>query len=171
LESVAARAADYGGFTLIVSNFLRMYCFSNRAREIEEIAPGIHGVSNHLLDTAWPKVTRGKQRLSDLLKAKEPELIGGLLDTLADRTVAPDTELPDTGVGLQRERELSSAFVAGERYGTRASTALLVSRDNEVLCVERRFGARGVPQGEARQRFPLYMRARGRKTKAAGQDV
>ena len=72
---------------------------------------------------------------------------------------------------MQRERELSCAFVAGERYGTRASTVLLVNRDGEVLGVERRFGARGEPQGETEQRFALYMRARGRNTKAAGQEI
>jgi uncharacterized protein with NRDE domain len=171
LEGVAARASDYAGFTLIVGDPDRLYCISNRGQGIEEIAPGVHGLSNHLLDTPWPKVERGKQRLSALLKAEEAELVDGLLATLADRTAAPDPELPDTGVGLQRERELSSAFVAGERYGTRASTALLVSRGNEAVCVERRFGARGVPEGEAMQRFALYMCPRGRKTKAAGQDV
>jgi uncharacterized protein with NRDE domain len=171
LKAVAARASDYGGFALIVGDSDRLYWISNRRPGIEEIAPGVHGLSNHLLDTPWPKVERGKQQLSDLLKAKETELVQGLLDTLADRTVAPDSKLPDTGVGLQRERELSPAFVAGERYGTRASTALLVSRGSEVLCVERRFGARGVPEGEAMQRFALYKGARGRKTKEAGQDV
>ena len=171
LEGVAARASDYGGFALIVGDSDCLYWISNRRPGIEEINPGIHGLSNHLLDTSWPKVERGKQRLSALLKAKETELLQGLLDALADRTVAPDSKLPDTGVGLQRERELSPAFVAGERYGTRASTALLVSRSNEVLCVERRFGARGVPEGKTMRRFALYMRARGRKTKAAGQDV
>ena len=171
LEGVAARAADYGGFTLIVGDSDRLYSTSNRGRGIEEIAFGVHGLSNHLIDTPWPKVERGKQRLLALLKAKETELIEGLLDALADRTAAPDSELPDTGVGLQRERELSPAFVAGERYGTRATTALLVSRGKEVLCVERRFGARGAPEGETTQRFALYKRARGRKTKADGQVV
>ena len=171
LERVAARLSDYGGFTLIVGDYERLYCISNRSPGIEEIAPGIHGLSNRLLDTSWPKVERGKQRLSALLKAKETELVHGLLDALADRTVAPDSELPDTGVGLERERELSPAFVAGERYGTRASTALLVGSGNDVLCVERRFGARGAPEGDVTQRFALYKRARGRNTKAAGQDV
>ena len=171
LEGVEARLSDYGGFTLIVGDSERLYCISNRRPGIEEIVPGIHGLSNHLIDTPWPKVERGKQRLSALLKAKETELVQGLLDALADRTMAPDSELPDTGVGLQRERELSPAFVAGERYGTRATTALLINSGNEVLCVERRFGARGVPEGDARQRFALYKCARGRNTKAAGQDV
>lgn len=161
LERVSARASDYGGFALIVGDLDCLYCISNRGRGIEEIVPGVHGLSNHLLDTPWPKVRRGKQRLSALLKAEETELVGGLLDTLADRTVALDAELPDTGVGLQRERELSPPFVAGERYGTRASTALLVSRNNNVVFVERRFGALGAPLEEAAQRFALHMRARG----------
>lgn len=171
LEGVEARGSDYGGYTLVVSDLERMVCISNRGRSIEEIAPGIHGLSNHLLDTPWPKVTRGKERLSRLMKADESGLIRGLFDVLEDRTVAPDAELPDTGVGLPRERELSCAFVAGERYGTRASTVLLLSRNDEVVCVERRFGARGAPQGEAEQRFELYSRGRGRNTKAAGQTT
>lgn len=171
LGGVAARGSDYGAFTLIVSDLERMHWISNRGRGIGEVAPGVHGLSNHLFDTPWPKVMRGKQRVSALMTAKEPELIRGLLDALADRTAAPDPELPDTGVGLQRERELSPAFIAGERYGTRASTVLLVSRSNEVMCVERRFGAQGVPQGETVQRFALYRRGSGRNTKAAGQDV
>jgi uncharacterized protein with NRDE domain len=137
LNGVSARAADYGGFTLIVGDSDRLYCISNRGRGIKEISPGVHGLSNHLVDTPWPKVERGKQRLSALLKTKETELVQGLLDALADR----------------------------------AMTALLVSRGNEVLCVERRFGARGLPEGEAVQRFALYRGARGLKTKEAGQDV
>jgi len=171
LDAVAKHGSDYGGFTLIVGDLERMVCVSNRAPGITEIAPGVHGLSNHLLDTPWPKIARGKESVSALMKADEAGLVRGLFEVLADRTLAPDSELPDTGVGLQRERELSCAFVAGERYGTRASTVLLVSRNGEALFVERRFGARGEPQGAAEQRFALYMRARGRNTKAAGQDV
>lgn len=171
LEAAEARASDYGALSLIVSDLDRMHWLSNRGHGIGEISPGVHGLSNHLLDTPWPKVARGKKRMSTLLTAKEPELIRGLLDILSDRQPAPDSELPDTGVGLQRERELSPAFIAGERYGTRASTVLLVSRGYEVMCVERRFGAQGAPQGEAMQRFALYRRGSGRKTKAAGQEV
>ena len=171
LEAITRRGSDYGGFTLIAGELERLYCMSNRAPGIAEIVPGLHGLSNHLLDTPWPKVAQGIERVSALMEADERGLVRGLFSALADRTVAPDAELPDTGVGLQRERELSCAFVAGERYGTRASTVLLVRRDNEVLCVERRFGARGEPLGEAQQRLVLYMRARGRNTKAAGQYV
>jgi uncharacterized protein with NRDE domain len=132
----------------------------------------VHGLSNHLPNTPWPKVARGKQRLSGLLKADEANLTAGLFAILSDRSVAPDAELPDTGVGLQRERELSPAFIAGERYGTRASTVLLVTSGGEALLIERQFGVHGAPLGATARRFPLQgMGASGRVTKAAGQDV
>ena len=75
-------------------------------------------------------------------------MIAGLFEILADRTPAPDNELPDTGVGLQRERDLSASFIAADRYGTRASTVLLIGRDGTLRFIERRYGARGVALGE-----------------------
>jgi uncharacterized protein with NRDE domain len=159
LRGVLPHAQDYRGYTLIVGDQEQLFAFSNRGGGIEELTPGVHGVSNHLMNTPWPKIVRGKQRLNALLKAGEAELAAGLFQTLADRTVAPDAELPDSGVGLQRERELSPAFIAGERYGTRATTVILVSRRNELMIVERRFGARGAPLGETSQRFALQRRA------------
>lgn len=172
LRAVTARGAEYGGFTLIAGDLGGLHWMSNRAPGIEELAPGVHGLSNHLLDTPWPKVTKGKRRLTALLGAGERELLGALFEALADRTVAADAELPDTGVGRQRERELSPAFVAGERYGTRASTVLLVSRQNAVLFAERAFGPWGRPlDATAERRFTLQVPAAGRTTKAAGQET
>ena len=173
LERIAPATSQFRGFSLIVGDAARLYCMSNRGAGIEELQAGVHGLSNHLPNTPWPKVARGKQRLSGLLDAGEAKLTAGLFDILSDRSIAPDAELPDTGVGLQRERELSPAFIAGERYGTRASTVLLVTSGGEVVLVERRFGVLGAPLGEAARRFPLQVgiRASGRVTKAAGQDV
>ena len=173
LSEVAPRATSYGGFSLLVGDRKRLSSISNRGTGIVDLPAGVHGLSNHLLNTPWPKVARGKQRVTALLGAGEAELIKGLLDALADRTAASDADLPDTGVGTGRERELSAAFIAGERYGTRASTVLLVSRDNEVVFIERRFGALGSTLGESTRRFALQedMGATARVTKAAGQDV
>ncbi len=173
LDRIAPHAAQYGGFSLLVGDGERIFSYSNRGPGIEQLPAGVHGLSNHLLNTPWPKVTRGKQRVADLLGTNEAELVRGLFDALADRVAAPDTELPDTGVGSGRERELSPAFIAGERYGTRASTVLLVSRGGEAFFAERRFGPLGAPLGETTRRFALQvgMRASGRVTKAAGQDV
>lgn len=145
----------YGGYTLLVGDRERLYGLSNRGGGVEELPPGVHGLSNHLLNTPWLKIVRGKKRVSALLGAAEPELIGGLFEALADRSPAADAELPDTGVGSARERVLSPAFIADDRYGTRASTVLLIGRDGSVIFIERRFGPRGVFQGETEKRFSL----------------
>jgi uncharacterized protein with NRDE domain len=171
LENIAQRGADYGGHTLILGDSRNWYVYSNRDPAIRELSAGVHGLSNHLLDTPWPKVSRGKERLSGLLTKGEKKLVDGLFRALADRTVAPDVELPDSGIGLLRERELSPAFIAGERYGTRASTVMLVNSRDEVMFVERRFGAHGAPLGETAQRLMLQPRATLPPGKAAGQTV
>jgi len=152
LQRIAPDADQYGAFSLLAGNLDRLSCFSNRGGAIEDLSADVHGLSNHLLDTPWPKVRLGKQRTAALLAADETKLLDGLFLALADRSPAPDSELPDSGVGLQRERELSPAFIAGERYGTRASTVLLVSRGNEVVFVERAFGPMGRPLGTAASR-------------------
>jgi len=156
LEQVARSGADYRAFSLIVGDGEGLYYLSNRApgQAAQELS-GVHGLSNHLLDTPWPKITRGKARLGRLLGAGEAELTRELFEILLDRTPAPDAELPETGVGQQRERELSASFIPGEHYGTRASTVVLIDRLGEVLFIERAFGPRGVPLGITERRFSL----------------
>ena len=93
--------------------------------------------------------------MQNSISAGEAELTVRLFELLADRSEAPDHELPDTGVGLQRERELSPNFISGDRYGTRASTVILVDIDRDVLFIERSFGVGGRPLGEVANRFRL----------------
>lgn len=157
LSGVQARADQYNGFVMIAGDAERLYWLSNRGGPgVAPVALGVHGLSNHLLDTPWPKIQRARQTLDALRGAAESELRLKLFEVLADRTQAADHELPDTGVGLRRERELSSVFVSGDRYGTRASTLVLVHRDRGVLFVERSYGPHGTPLGEVEQRFELH---------------
>jgi uncharacterized protein with NRDE domain len=155
LREASARGDQYNGFILIAGDVQRLYWLSNRGPGVEPIAPGVHGLSNHLLNTPWPKIQRAKQSMASLIGVGETGLASGLFKVLADRTQAADHELPDTGVGLQREREVSSIFVSGERYGTRASTVVLLHRNGSVLFVERSYGPLGVPLGEVAHRFDL----------------
>jgi uncharacterized protein with NRDE domain len=155
LLDASARGNRYNGYILIAGDLDQLYWFSNRAPGVEPIASGVHGLSNHLLNTPWPKIQRAKQTMASLLGAGEATLTADLFQVLADRTQAPDHELPDTGVGMRRERELSSIFVSGERYGTRASTLVFVHRSGKVLVVERSFGPLGAASGEATHRFEL----------------
>ena len=153
LRDVDRRSHEYNGFSLITGGLQGLCFYSNRGGSVQNIAAGVHGLSNQLLDEPWPKVQRGIATLSSLLDAGEAELTTELFTLLADRTPAPDHLLPTTGIALERERTLSAAFIASETYGTRASTVLLVASDGAVLFCERSFGPGGVLTGTREQRF------------------
>lgn len=147
-KSVLAAAAGYNGFNLVVGDEAgALWYVENRTPAARALPPGVHGLSNHLLDTPWPKVTRTKTAIAAVLG---PDVVAEeLLAPLADRTRPPDAELPDTGVGLEVERLLSSPFIVSPAYGTRCSTALVVGSRGTLL-VERSFDPEGRESGVAR---------------------
>lgn len=139
LSNLSATASSYNGFNLIVGTAERLCYFSNRGAGPQEISAGVHGLSNHLLNTAWPKVERGQQALAELLKQEEPLSIEAVFGILADDARAQDEALPETGVGLELERVLSPLFIKSTVYGTRSSTVVLFNRLGEVTFVERTY--------------------------------
>ena len=159
IAHVTTDAALYNGFNLIVGDARELWYFSNREGRARVLGPGVYGLSNHLLDTAWPKVSMAKRGLESLLAAPGSELVAELLSLLSDRTRPADDRLPSTGVGLEWERLLSSAFITASDYGTRSSTVLLMGRDGGVVFVERTFGTGGIPGGLARFEFQLDLPA------------
>lgn len=133
----------FNGFNMIFGYKERLCWFSNHHPSPRFLEPGIHGLSNHLIDTPWPKVERGKEALSRIMKSAgeiDPE---ALFAILADRTVPPDSLLPETGVGMELERLLSPIFISSPNYGTRSSTVILIDRENRVTFMERSFN--GMP--------------------------
>jgi uncharacterized protein with NRDE domain len=141
---------------------------SNRARDAVDLDAGVHGLSNALLDTPWPKVERTRARVA--LWAREGQHdVEPLFAALADRSLAPDDQLPDTGVTPEWERLLSAPFIVGERYGTRCSTVLTVDRDGEARFIERSFDATGATIGEVEHRFALLASRRATDAAAAGR--
>jgi uncharacterized protein with NRDE domain len=131
------RGQAFNGFNLLVGDADGLVWLSNRSEEMRRIDPGVHGLSNHLLDTPWPKVVRGKEDLHRALAGSDDALESALFASLALRDPAPDAALPSTGIEMQRERALSAAFIVSPEYGTRASTVLLVSHDGKVRFTER----------------------------------
>lgn len=127
LEELASHASEYNGFNLLLADRENMFCYSSAENKIEEVAPGIHGLSNRALDTPWPKVEIGRSALGAAIEAKMPEgaLSERLLAILSNGATAADAALPDTGVGLDWERKLSSALIVSEDYGTRCSTIFI----------------------------------------------
>lgn len=154
IARVERDAAHYNGFNLIAGDARELRWFSNREGRARRLGSGIYGLSNHLLDTPWPKVTAGKSALSAALGGGT-DLVSGLFALLSDRTQVQDESLPRTGIGLDWERLLSSAFIASAEYGTRSSTVVLVGRDGRVTFAEQTFGPNGVPAGEVRHAFRL----------------
>ncbi len=150
MERVHSEAGLYNGFNLIAGNAAGLFYYSNREGRLRVLAPGVYGLSNHLLDTPWPKVEATKTAFGALLSAGASEPIAALFALLTNRDRASDDQLPSTGVGREWERLLSSAFIASDDYGTRSSTVVLVGRDGSMIFVERTFGPRGVPGTEAR---------------------
>ena len=132
-----SRPEEYNGFNLITGNADALYYFSNYREGITEMKSGLYGLSNHLLDSPWPKVVKGKALMTDLLSKQFTT--NDLFALLYNESVASDDLLPDTGVGLERERALSSMFIKSPGYGTRCSTVLLVDRDNNFTFCERVF--------------------------------
>ena len=135
LDAIMAGASRYNGFNLLAGDADGVFCFSNRESTVQALSPGIHGLSNHLLNTPWPKVERGKRRLQAAL-AEEPST-EALLDLLHDREPVAQSELPDTGIGPEMERVLSPALIVSAQYGTRASTAVLFGQDGGISFSER----------------------------------
>mgnify|MGYP001565895494 CR=1 FL=1 len=153
LADIAIEAPRYNGFNLLAGDADGIFCFSSRTGATERLSPGIHGLSNHLLDTPWPKVQRGKQRLQAALERGFSA--EALLELLHDREPACASELPDTGIGLELERVLSPALIASPQYGTRASTAVVFGEDGSVSFVERTILPGGAPGSTVSLRFSL----------------
>lgn len=134
---------NYAGFNLLVGDGQSLWYCSNRGAKPLELSPGVYGLSNHLLDSPWPKLLTARQGFAQAmtrLPDREP-----LFGILADDEIVPDTELPDTGIPLDWERRLSAIFVRAEGYGTRASTVVVQSTDGSISFEERSFGPGGAP--------------------------
>lgn len=159
LARLAACGASYNGFNLFVSDGQGLGYFSNHGAAPRWLTPGIYGLSNHLLDTPWPKLATAKAAFARALD-NLPEQTA-FFDLLADREIVPDTHLPETGVPLHWERILSAVFVSSPDYGTRASTLLTMHREGRVELVERSFGAGAVPLGEVREGFQPSLMSTG----------
>jgi uncharacterized protein with NRDE domain len=144
LAFLSREGTNFNGFNLIFGDMKRLCWFSNRGGEPQFLQPGIHGLSNHLLDTPWPKVRHGKEAVGRLIapgKEIEPDAFFAIL---ADRTIAPDNLLPETGVGIELERLMSPLFITAPTYGTRSSTVILIDREKRVTFIERGFN--GLPE-------------------------
>jgi uncharacterized protein with NRDE domain len=137
-------ADGYAGFNALFGSFSGgrwQLAYGSNRYPPRIIEPGLHALCNGEPDARWPKIERARAALAALLASgAEPE--EHWLDALADPNPAPDHLLPDTGVGLAKERWLSPLLIVGEGYtgegyGTRAATWLCLHRSGRARLIER----------------------------------
>ena len=147
-------STQYAPYNLLLVDADSCEYVGNTPVEHRAIAPGIHGMSNGGFDSDWPKTRRlcAAMEAWSHTDATDP---AAMWNALADERIAADSELPNTGVGLELERMLSAAFIRGPRYGTRASTLIAIDYEGRGWISERRFGPDGVFEGETTLRSTL----------------
>lgn len=151
LQQLLPRAGDYNPFNLLVFDGVQLLGLESRTGTVLSLPPGIGGVSNADFQTPWPKLERLKQGLQTQVNRQSlstPEL----LPLLQDRTLAPDAQLPHTGIPHAMERALSAAFIATPAYGTRACSVVKIHR-NHAEFTEQSHNAAG-PIALTHQAFP-----------------
>jgi uncharacterized protein with NRDE domain len=139
LNNISKEANQYNGFNLLTGTTKELRYYSNYGTGIRTLSSGIFGISNHLLDTPWPKLTEGKRAFSGLIDNKPDFNAEDFIKMMADKTVFGDEELPDTGAGIKRERMLSPAFIESEDYGTRCTTVILATNAGKISFVEKSY--------------------------------
>ena len=128
----------FGGFNLLLGDDEKLLYCSNREPNSRQLPPGIYSLSNHLLDSPWPKAVHARDTLTALICTPNPEP-AALLSCLQRDTPYADELLPNTGVGLELERLLSPPFIRSENYGTRCTTVLMKNREGDISLLEQNY--------------------------------
>ena len=138
LTNLKDKASAYNGFNLLVGGKDTILHYSNESNQITEIAPGIHGLSNALLDTSWPKLDQAKKELERVTSEEDFDK-EELFKILKNPEKAPDDTLPSTGISKELEKAVSSIFIKTENYGTMCSTLFFIDYEGNAEFIERRY--------------------------------
>lgn len=154
LGKISEERDIYAGFNILVGNADQLLHYNNIENKITEVEPGTHSLSNDSLNTPWPKVVKGKERLDEYIMQENTLDPNQLFMLMENDELAPDSMLPETGIGKELERSLSASFIKTQDYGTRSSSVLLIDRNHQVSFNERTYN-NGTLQSEERFNFSL----------------
>ena len=138
LQALDASASLYNGYNIILGTLNDPWYYSNQNHELFRLGTGLYGLSNALLDTRWPKVEIGKEKFKQIIEQESLDF-DALFNFMYDKTLAPDNKLPDTGIGYEKEKLLSSMFIELPGYGTRNTTVLVKDKNDNVQIIERTY--------------------------------
>ena len=146
LSLIKSQDTFYAGFNLLIGDQTGLHYYSNRSQQAFSLQPGVYGLSNHLLNTPWPKLQKATNQLARLLRSNQYNPpVASLLKLMNDTAKPSDAELPDTGIGLEKERLLSSCFIKSKNYGTRNTSILKWSSQGRLDWYEHLFEPQGRP--------------------------
>ncbi len=151
---LSEKANEYNGYNLLFSDMDVFYYYSNQIKGVRQLSAGVYGLSNHLLDTPWPKVVKSKDAFQSTI-SNETISAESLFEILSDDRAAPDSELPETGLSIELERAVSPVFIKSDRYGTRSSTVVLINSNKEVRFIEKSLDTVSGQWLESRYEFQL----------------
>lgn len=158
VERLTAEGDRYSGFNLLFGTLDNLFYYANlEGTPPRPLTPGYHGLSNHFLNTPWPKVAAGTASLKSW-RPNEPE--DHLFELLSDARTYPDAQLPDTGVPLEWERLLSSLYIESEVYGSRVASVVLFHHDRRLTIEERSYGKGDGPHDPRRFRMEIATNSR-----------
>ena len=160
IELLAAKSQEYAGFNVLFGDNSHLVYYSNRQNEMQILQPGFYGLSNHLLDSPWPKVVRGKTLLRPYMCDCERVDAAAITELLQDTNLPLDALLPDTGVGPEWERFLATIFIDGVEYGTRSTAVIEIGHQGDVIFTETSYihGADG-KKNSSQKRMTLSLEA------------
>lgn len=138
LDTLKETAGNYNGFNLIVGDHEELLHYNNVNHHIERLSPGTYGLSNGFFQENWPKLKTGREALAAQVQNNTTDEYT-LLNVLSNKTIAPDSDLPKTGVPLEWERALSPLFIETEEYGTRCSTLIYIDYEHRLKFVEKTY--------------------------------
>lgn len=153
LNDISKSDNDYAGFNLLVGNQDEIFYLNNYENKVSKVDNGLHSLSNHHLDTPWPKVIKGKTGLEKIMDSEDSD-IEDLFRLLRDDDTAENKDLPDTGLSKEIEKNLSPLFINMDKYGTRCSTVILIDQDDNATFVERTY-LEGQLKGEEKFEFKI----------------
>jgi len=148
--------SEYGGFNLIVGTTQALRVFSNADQSVAVFNTGIRAFSNHPITQPWPKTAHGEGQFQEILgdENKADTLISRLFEFLGNQEPYEDSDTPKHLDELTSPIQ-KTIFIAGEAYGTRASTVILVDHSGQAVMTERTFGVLGAPLSETSLTFEI----------------
>lgn len=153
LDHLALGSAAYAGFNLLVGDGARLGIHESTTGAVRLLEPGVYGLSNHLLDSPWPKLRLAREAFSAALPTLPATT--AFVDLLRDTSAVPDHHLPQTGVSLEWERWLAPAFIRAPGYGTRCSSLITLSRTGEARFTEWTWAENGSLRSSVSHRYTI----------------